>query len=300
MLDAATGVILRRFTTDVGDAASPSGLSRINGFATGATLDNTVLAVYGGDLEGNLWRFDLDRTSASFLQVTKIAALVSAGGQPQPITVKPELGEVDVGGFKKRIILLGTGKFLETIDKTGPFIGQTIYALRDDLTGGAGPVISDVRGTAVKARTFQAGSVADTRTITAGGTTVDWSTDYGWRIDLPDSGEHVNIDPQLQLGTLVIASNVPTADSCTAGGYAYINFLDYATGYFIPGAPGNMASTKIASSVAVGINVIMLPGGKVVSIVTTADNQQLTKDTPTPPAGFGGRRVSWRELIRDQ
>jgi hypothetical protein len=61
-----------------------------------------------------------------------------------------------------------------------------------------------------------------------------------------------------------------------------------------------MASTKIASSVAVGINVIMLPGGKVVSIVTTADNQQLTKDTPTPPSGFGGKRVSWRELIRDQ
>jgi hypothetical protein len=52
--------------------------------------------------------------------------------------------------------------------------------------------------------------------------------------------------------------------------------------------------------VAVGINVIMLPGGKVVSIVTTADNQQLTKDTPTPPSGFGGKRVSWRELIRDQ
>jgi type IV pilus assembly protein PilY1 len=128
----------------------------------------------------------------------------------------------------------------------------------------------------------------------------NWSTEYGWRIDLPDTGEHVNIDPQLQLGTLVIASNVPTSDTCTAGGYSYVNFLDYATGSYIPGAPGNMASTKIASSVAVGINVIMLPGGKVVAIVTTADNQQLTKDTPTPPAGFGGKRVSWRELIRDQ
>ena len=301
MLDAATGVILRRFTTGVGTSASPSGLARINGWATSATLDNTVLAIYGGDLEGNLWRFDVDRTSPNYLQVTKIAALVNGAGQAQPITVKPELGEVDVSGFKKRIIMLGTGKFLEASDKTGPFITQTIYALRDDGTGGAGPTITNVRDTTlVKPRQFTAGTAPDTRTVNPLDPAPNWGTEYGWRIDLPDSGEHVNIDPQLQLGTLVIASNVPTSDSCTAGGYAYVNFLDYATGSYIPGAPGNMASTKIASSVAVGINVIMLPGGKVVSIVTTADNQQLTKDTPTPPAGFGGKRVSWRELIRDQ
>jgi len=301
MLDAATGVILRRFTTRVGSAASPSGLAKINGWATNAALDNTVLAVYGGDLEGNLWRFDLDRSSPSYLQVTKIAALVNGSGQIQPITVKPELGEVDVSGYKKRIIMLGTGKFLEASDKTGPFVTQTIYALRDDLSSGAGPVISDVRNTTlVKPRQFTAGTDPDTRTVNPSDPAPNWSTEYGWRIDLPDTGEHVNIDPQLQLGTLVIASNVPTSDTCTAGGYSYVNFLDYATGSYIPGAPGNMASTKIASSVAVGINVIMLPGGKVVAIVTTADNQQLTKDTPTPPAGFGGKRVSWRELIRDQ
>jgi len=301
MLDAATGVILRRFTTGVGTAASPSGLAKINGWATSASLDNTVLAIYGGDLDGNLWRFDMDRASSSYLQVTKIAALVNGAGQAQPITVKPELGEVEVSGFKKRVVMLGTGKFLEATDKAGPFITQTIYALRDDLSPGAGPLIPDVRNTTlVKARQFTAGTTPDTRTVNPLDPAPNWSTEYGWRIDLPDTGEHVNIDPQLQLGTLVIASNVPTTDTCRAGGYAYINFLDYATGSYVPGAPGNMASTKIASSVAVGINVIMLPGGKVVAIVTTADNQQLTKDTPTPPAGFGGKRVSWRELIRDQ
>jgi hypothetical protein len=44
----------------------------------------------------------------------------------------------------------------------------------------------------------------------------------------------------------------------------------------------------------------MLPGGKVQTIVTTADNQQLTKDTPVASTGFTGRRVSWRELTREQ
>lgn len=301
VLDALTGQILNRLTTNTGTAASPSGLGKINGWATNGALDNTVLSVYGGDLAGNMWRFELDSTSVNNLTVTKLAAVKDAANNPQPITTKPELGEVPTG---KRIILFGTGQFLEDADKTGPFTtGQTIYALRDDPTlGGAGPVIPNVRnGSAVMVRGFGAYNPAtdSIRTVTTG-TAPNWATEWGWLVDLPDPGEHVNVDPQLQLGTLVIASNVPTADSCTAGGYSWINFLDYATGSFIPGATGNMASTKIASSLAVGLNVVMLPGGKVVTIVTTADNQQLTKDTPVPATGFAGRRVSWRELFREQ
>jgi len=305
MLDAVTGEILHRIATGVGTAASPSGLAKINGWVDSANTDNTILAVYGGDLEGNLWRFQLDSTSGSYLRVTKLAELVNAAGDRQPITVKPELGEVDANGVKKRVVLVGTGKFLEEVDKTGSpvgtFIRHTIYGLRDDLgVGGAGPVVSNVRdGGVVKVRTLTTGSGPDTRTVAAG-TAPDWINDFGWLIDLPDTGEHVNVDPQLQLGTLVVASNVPTTDSCTAGGFSWINFIDFKTGSFVQGAPGGMASTKIGSSLAVGMNVIMLPGGKVVSIVTTADNQQLTKETPVPLAGFGGRRVSWRELIRDQ
>jgi hypothetical protein len=52
--------------------------------------------------------------------------------------------------------------------------------------------------------------------------------------------------------------------------------------------------------VAVGINVIQLPGGKVVTVVTTADNQQLPVETPISPTTFEGRRVGWRELSADQ
>ncbi len=300
VLDALTGQILNRLTTNVGSGASPSGLAKINGWATNGALDNTVLSVYGGDLEGNMWRFELDSTSVNNLTVTKLAAAKDAANNPQPITTKPELGEAST----KRVILFGTGKFLEDADKTGPFTtGQTIYALRDDpLVGGAGPVIPNVRdGSVVKVRGFGAYNPAtdSVRTVTTG-TAPTWATEWGWLIDLPDPGEHVNVDPQLQLGTLVVASNVPTADSCTAGGYSWLNFLDFATGSFIPGVTGNMASTKIASSLVVGINVVMLPGGKVVTIVTTADNQQLTKDTPVPPTAFAGRRVSWRELFREQ
>jgi len=305
ILDATNGQILNRLSTGTGTAAAPSGLAKINAWATNSSLDNTALAVYGGDLGGNLWRFDLNYQgglNVNYLNVTKVAKVKDSAGDPQPITVKPELGEYST----KRIILFGTGKFLEGADKTTTS-EQTIYALRDEPATAGAPapgcdaaVVCDVRDdTIVRPRSFGPGSVTDTRTVKLG-TAPNWSTEYGWRIDLPDAGERVNVDPQLQLGTLVIASNVPSSDTCTAGGYSYLNFIDYASGSYVPGAAGNMASLKIGSSLTVGLNVVMLPGGKVVTIVTTADNQQLTKDTPVPPSSFTGRRVSWRELLRDQ
>ena len=66
---------------------------------------------------------------------------------------------------------------------------------------------------------------------------------------LPDTGERVNIDPLIQLGFLSIPSNVPTADTCTAGGYSWFNFFDLATGGVVP-APGNqMASQKVPDEI---------------------------------------------------
>jgi type IV pilus assembly protein PilY1 len=213
--------------------------------------------------------------------------------------VKPELGPVP-NQPGDRMILFGTGKFLENADKTDTS-DQTIYALKDVPTVTTSPVVvGGVRSNPlVKVRQFAGYSADDpTRTVQSG-TAPSWATDFGWLLDLPDDGERVNVDPQLQLGTLVVASNIPSGDTCTAGGLSWLNFLDYATGSYVPGATDSMASVKFASSLAVGINVIMLPGGKVVTIVTTADNQQLTENTPVPSSSFAGRRVSWRELIKE-
>lgn len=298
VLDAVTGEILHRLATGAGLPATPSGLARINGWSTNSIVDNTTLAVYGGDLDGNLWRFDTDYNGGAnlnYLGVTLVAVAKDALGNRQPITVKPELGETTTAP-KQRIIMFATGKFLEVSDKTGPFTTQTIYALRDVPTIATSPVIADVRGPSVIERLFAAGTLPGTRTIVPATATV-WTTDFGWRLDLPDSGERANVDPQLQLGTLVVATNVPTLDSCTAGGFSWLNFLDFQTGSFVPGATGDMASQNIGSSLVVGINVIMLPGGKVVTIATTAANQQLTQETPISQVEFQGRRVSWRELI---
>ncbi|MEW5862288.1 MAG: PilC/PilY family type IV pilus protein [Pseudomonadota bacterium] len=310
IVDAQTGKILKRYSTGTGSSTTPSGLNKINAWADNAAFDNTARTVYAGDVLGNLWRIQLDDSVAAVPQhsVTRLATLVDPSSVAQPITTKPELGEVS----GKRVVLVGTGKFLGLSDKADTQ-RQTIYAIKDEMNSIGSPVVPIVRSGAFPTSSItgfvrQDLTASPTNPATERVTTtntVDFAnpTVLGWFIDLPDGGtggngtERVNVDPILQLGTLVVASNVPSTDTCTAGGFGWVNFLDYKTGAYIPGATANMASTKISASLVVGINVIQLPGGTVKTIVTTADNQQLTRDTPVAPTSFAGRRVSWREIF---
>jgi type IV pilus assembly protein PilY1 len=293
ILDAVTGVILDRITTGSGSAASPSGLAKIAAWADDISTDATALAVYGGDLDGNLWRFKLD---ASPVTVTLVAALKDSSGNAQPVTTTPELTLVQ----GKRVILVGTGKFIENTDKTPPFKTQTIYALADDdAVTGPGPVIKNVRDPAdIAVETFAPGADVDERTIK--GTPPDWKTQHGWLADLPDPGERVNIDPIVQLGVLSMPSNVPTSDTCSAGGYGWFNFLDVETGSYVP-APGNtMASKRVSDALLVGQSFVCGPGGNCGVIAIDNKGRPRVEPPPLSPQGFSGKRVSWRELIGDQ
>ena len=115
-------------------------------------------------------------------------------------------------------------------------------------------------------------------------------------VDLPDAGERVNVDMKLQLGTLVVASNVPATDACTIGGYSWLNFLNFTTGAEAANSTGGAVSQKLSDSLAVGLNIVRLPDGKTVVITTTSDAKQTTVaapfDTPSPT----GKRISWREI----
>jgi type IV pilus assembly protein PilY1 len=296
VLDAVTGVILHRITTGSGTVASPSGLGKISAWADDASTDNTALAVYGGDLDGKLWRFGLDASMPDYLQATLVATLKDKSGIPQPITVIPELTTVNF----QRVIVLGTGKFLELTDRVAPFTTQTIYGLRDEPKVTGGPVIKDVRDAAdVKVRVLGPGAKDDERTILPGDAP-DWSTQHGWLVDLPDSGERVNIDPIVQLGLVSIPSNVPTSDTCSAGGYAWFNFIDVATGGVVT-APGNtMVSKRHGNALLVGQSFICGPGDNCGVVAIDNKGNPNTQPPPIPPQGFAGRRVSWRELVVDQ
>ena len=88
MLNPQTGAVIATLSTGVGSAASPSGLAQLSKLANSAP-SAMVRYVFGGDIQGNVWRIDLDN-----LSITRIAQLSDPSGVAQPVTAPPEVSMV--------------------------------------------------------------------------------------------------------------------------------------------------------------------------------------------------------------
>lgn len=297
---AASKKALKTFDTSVGSASSPSGLSPIAAFVDKVTKNNLATYVYGGDLEGNLWRFDFTSdikasTAAAPLQI----ATLKNGSTPQPITTVPQLGVVD----KQRIIFVGTGKYLEIkdINEVNP-VTQTVYALKD-----TGTYINDPRSSSsFLKQLINKSTRGGDKTVTNA-----FSTSTGWWADFPDSGERVNVDPFLVNGVLLMPTIVPSSSSCSPGGYGWFNYFNYKTGGAVPGL--DVVSERLDTP-SVGFNLVYDKEGKpVVTVVETDDptphlivnsevankggNSRTNLFNKNPDGTYGTKSI-WRELIR--
>ncbi len=283
VLNLANGHILKKISTEVGSVANPSGLARINIAVSNFATDNTALAAYGGDLLGNMWRFDLEGGTAS-----KLANF----GSSKPIMAGPEIGEV----YGKKVVFFGTGRYLGE-DDLSDTSQQSIYAIKDDGTTTVSNTSQLVEQSVIE--------TGDTRSISAN--SVDWTTKFGWYINLPTNGERIAIEPQLYFGTLVVASIVPTTSECVSGGYSWLYQLDYRTGGDISGLD-KPAGTKFASSAIVGLTVVNLSPGSGPGSTSGNGNPVIYPRFPEDPLApvpldslpFGGagavKRILWRTL----
>ena len=291
VLNADTGKLIAKIATGVGDAETPSGLNQINNFVDNVLLNNTSLQVYGVDLLGNVWRFDInDNLDPDGLEATLLGTAKDSAGNPQPITTRPELAEIE----GKPWVFIGTGRLLGLGDLPDTST-QSTYGFKDPLTGS--PVYADLRSVLNPLQMTQpAGELY--RTIACSGSEADCAGTNGWVVDLPESGERVNIDPKLQLGTLTFASNVPSNSACSIGGHSWLNFLDFRTGLAVPTSPNLAASRRLNETLAVGLNFVRLTDGRiVVDVIGSGDKPPEVVELPvlTPPPA--GKRVSWREVI---
>jgi type IV pilus assembly protein PilY1 len=303
MLDPITGAHRTGSSVLVasGCTGGHCGLAKISGWVDDSA-NNSTTDVYGGDLDGNLWRIQVGKRQSESVDpstpiVTLLAELRGSTVARQPVTTKPELGE-----FKdKRIVMVGTGKFLGKTDNTDKSL-QTFYGVKDALVAtGWGPVRDG--GILVEQKLTE--STRDgARVRSSTNNIVDWDSKAGWYVDLPDAGERVTGDPSLSLGTISFTSNVPTTTatcSDTDGGYSFLYNLDFRTGGFVTGAniAANgqpVASQFLTNALATRPVVVKLPDGKLVAIITLSNGQKLTGEVPYPK-GFKGRRSSWREII---
>lgn len=331
VLNANTGALIRDINTGVGSVATPSGLAHISASVANPTSDNTAQEVYGGDLLGNLWRFDINNnvgSSQTAYEAQLITTLKDPSGVVQPITTKPEVGIVS--NFV--VVFVGTGQFLGIGDLSSTQV-ETMYAIKDPLAASttvtpSTPVYAGgpqslkctlltstncfVQQTATLT-TCPAGSPSTVCSglapvMTGSNTAVSFSSQNGWFINFPNTGERDNTDPVLALGTLGFSTNTPsTANSCSVGGFSYSWFLNYANGTPVSTSPtgvistelgmhnadGSMASTAFATSPT----YFTLPNGTVKDLTCLSNG---TCVETTPPVGSGGgvtRRTSWRELF---
>ncbi len=252
VLNANTGALIRTIDTGVGDTTNEAGLARISARAPNASTDNTVDAVYGGDLLGNVWRFDVnDDIATSGYDAHRLATLKDASNAVQPITARPTVSSIN----GTPVVIVTTGQYLGINDLATTQV-QSVYALKDKRDSDALPEPRATNSQFVRQTIVETTCPDGTAvTICSPGQSVrttvtqpvDWGVRNGWYFDMPATGERGVTDSTLARGTLAFTTLVPQTSSggtvsCTtdsspsARGFLYT--LDYTTGGSVAGANG--------------------------------------------------------------
>jgi type IV pilus assembly protein PilY1 len=276
VLDALTGAVQATIATTAGSSGSgDSGLGQVSAWQE---ADNSVQYVYGGDILGNLWRFDLVNST-----VLNLATLTNKTGGALPITDAPELSSIGT----RRMIFVGTGMLLGSSDlddtKTYSFFGiwdknSTTAVTRSQLATRSVTVNAD-----------------GTRSVS--GTSVNWTNQVGWVVDLP-AGEKVNTDPAVAYGAIAFTANNASATGCTSNSALYL--ASTSDGLQLPDTAfmttpyfGMAYSSTLSSQPAVA----RTSSGKIVLTVRQSDgttNSRLLNLQGSVPA----QKTAWREILR--
>jgi type IV pilus assembly protein PilY1 len=186
-----------------------------------------------------------------------MATLKDASGNTQPITVRP----VATNYQTFQIYYVGTGRYLAATDPSDTS-QQSIYGFKDKGTDYG----TNIRAANLVVQTLSTGS---TRTIS--NNNVNWATNDGFVIDLNPGnttpGERIVLDPRLELGTLIFASNVPIIGGCTPGGDSFVYNLNFSSGSYVPGTTNGVAGVR-QGSFLVGLTPIQTTDGSIRTINT--------------------------------
>jgi len=307
VLNAATGQVIAQLDTQAGEADRPAGLAHIAAFSRRPNIDATIEAAYGGDLLGNVWRFDLSATTVAEWKVAKLAELRTAGNDIQSVTSEPELGSI----LGNRVVYIGTGRYLGDSDVPRPAStdGQlrfaqrtmTMYALRDK--GDTGSVTSPSIPSPARSALVQQTATRSGTTVSVTANAVNFRNQDGWFVDLPEGGERIVANPVLSGGVLTFITNIPDAtDACAPGGTSWAYFLDFTTGGTVVGA--SYAGTRLGTFLSSRAVLVRVRDG-IVGLVRTSgggsagDPGQIIVKPPVNEGVRTGRRLSWREVADD-
>ncbi|WP_303580259.1 PilC/PilY family type IV pilus protein [Amphritea sp. 1_MG-2023] len=238
-LDSGSSLI--KLSTNTGLDEAPEGLDRPNGMSTLAPVSDdgqTVNVIYGGDLYGNVWKFDLSSADPSewaldYKVFQACTATSCHADEIQPITSRLAVAENSSGD---NMIYFGTGKDFEFSDKSSTSL-QTFYGIVDE-----GVEISLGRDALLEQTIYAQGFYSfgdESRELRLTSHNSLGATDKGWYMDLetPHSsgvadqlGERVLSTPVLRGSRVIFSTLTYTNDPCEAGGYGWEMELNRYTG----------------------------------------------------------------------
>lgn len=258
VVNLTTGALLKKIDTLSGTAADPNGLS--TPLVIDTDFNGSADLVYAGDMQGNLWKFDLSGSSTASWKVAigttsepkpllKAKDGVGTSAKVQPITAKPQaVRHAPTGGV---MVYVGTGQFFETGDQGNKDL-QTFYGVLDKCgrnTSGSGCSSAGTEAKYTRSNLVQQSieqEYVESFTNDAGVTTqwdirvvsdnaIDYAVKDGFYMDLvpPTSvkeGERIITAPVVWEDRVIFVTMIPDTDPCNFGGTSWIMELDPFSG----------------------------------------------------------------------
>lgn len=232
-----------KISTGEGNSSVPNGLS--SPFPVDTNGDYKLDLVYAGDLNGNIWRFDVSSNSSGSWTANKIFS----SSRQTPITSRPSVGPPPSGFPGKPggtpagngvMVYFGTGKYLEAADiATGDEASptQSIYGIWDKLVNNSVIATKDNRASTLHQQTITNQTNSAPLARATSNSVVDYSTKNGWYIDLippgidaDNEGERMVNDIVLRNERVFFTTIIPSSEPCDLGGSGWVMVLDSING----------------------------------------------------------------------
>ncbi|NGX16675.1 PilC/PilY family type IV pilus protein [Wenzhouxiangella sp. XN24] len=210
-----------------------------NGLAAPAVTDwpaSNLVAnrIYAGDLEGNLWRFDVSGEPSTWAtSVTSIFTATDAGGIRQPITTSPVVA-LNPANSAEVVVSFGTGSYFRTTDQ-GMTQVQSLYGVLDTVSGVSGVTRTQLLEQTIDSQSVETfgGEVVNVRVVSEN--PIDPLVHKGWRLDLDqEAGERVITDATFPTGPLQrrvrFSTLIPDENPCGSGRRGFLIDVDLITG----------------------------------------------------------------------
>ncbi len=305
-VDPRTGALLESVATSTTPPTTPINMAQHTAYVPDYT-DETADAIYGVDLQGDIWRVDVTGTTGNYPAPKLIATLKDANGNAQPITTRP-LIEPDTTS-SARYVLVGTGRLLGNSDISSTTSNvQSFYAFIDGTVVSGGFYADSTLPTTSKTFPVTRSDLNKNTDLTQGIATATAGT-IGWYYDMPvttttDStgittyiAQRVNVDPVATQGVIAWAGNLPNGSACSPAGTGSTYATAFSTGktVLIDSTTGNYTGA-VANNSGVITELSFINSGGTINLYSGDSGGGITRDQTKVITTSGPKQLNWRDV----